>query len=237
MKIVSVNIEDKKHISKIVALIEREQPEMLFLQEVCEKDLETFSNLMGGSLCFAPMAFKDTLDDNIGIAIFSKFETIYEPHVLKPADRVLTTYSSATFEDRFMSQSYYAIEAQVTVDAVFYRFYNTHLPVTEKGSTTSFQLETVENLLTILSQKPEVILVGDTNAPRGGEAFSKLAAVYIDNIPASYTTSIDGTLHRAGAIERMVDVFFTTPQYAIDDVTFIKGVSDHYALSANIAAL
>lgn len=235
MKIVSVNIEGTKHIPKIIALVEREKPDVLFLQEVCEKNIETFFKLMGGSFSFASMAFRDVVDNKIGVAVFSKLPTIYKQHVLKEADCTVIQYAPATFKDRFLSQSYCAIEALVTDDeGEVYRFYNTHLPVTEKGTTTDFQLSAVKTLLGVLAQKPDVILVGDSNAPRGGEAFSMISSVYNDNIPKHYTSSIDSVLHRAGPLERMVDVLFTSPEYKVENITLISGVSDHCAVSAEV---
>ena len=235
MKIISVNIEATKHIPKIRALIKREKPDVLFLQEVCEKNIADFSTFMSGSSYFTPMAFKDVLDDKIGIAVFSTLPAVYAQHLLKEADRTVNKSATATFEDRFKSQSYYAIEATITdSDGALYRFYNTHLPVTEKGCTTDFQLSVVETLLDILSQKPEAILVGDSNAPRGGEAFSRISTVYKDNIPEHYSSSLDNVLHRAGPLEWLVDVLFTSPEYNAVNVTLISGVSDHCAVSAEV---
>lgn len=233
MKIVSVNIEDKKHISRVIALVEREMPDVLFVQEICEKNLSDISSLIGGSYSFAPMAFKDTLNDRLGIAVFSSLPVVYTIHTLKEADRTVASYSCASFEDRFRSQSYHALEAVVTdLEGKFYRFYNTHLPVTEAGSTTEFQFSVVKSLLKVLAQNPDAILVGDANAPRGKEAFSMIAASYKDNIPTTYTTSIDNTLHRAAPLELMIAMLFTTPEYVARNARLITGVSDHCAVCA-----
>jgi endonuclease/exonuclease/phosphatase family metal-dependent hydrolase len=236
MKLLSINIEDTKHISTVTALITKEQPDILCLQEVCEKNLEDFSRLIGGTYSFAAMAYKDTLDDRIGVAVFTALPVVYTTHLLKEADKTLTSYVDASFEDRFRSQSYYALEALVTdADGCEYRFYTIHLPVTEGGSTSDFQLEVVDSLLSTLAQHEDAIVAGDSNAPRGGEAFSRITAKYRDNIPLNYTTSIDGSLHRAGALQHMVDVLFTTPAYQVMNVRFIDGVSDHYALVAEVS--
>jgi hypothetical protein len=48
-------------------------------------------------------------------------------------------------------------------------------------------------------------------------------------------TSIDPKLHRAGALQLMVDGLFTTPGYEASDVMLHTGVSDHCAITARIA--
>jgi endonuclease/exonuclease/phosphatase family metal-dependent hydrolase len=236
MKILSVNIEDKKHIPKITALIARENPDVVCMQEICEKNLADFAAFIPGAYSFVPMAFKDTLDDTVGIAVFTTLPVTYTTHILKESDKTVTSYSSASFEDRFRSQSYYTIEAVVTGnDGAEYRIYNTHLPVTEAGETTDFQLSVIEALLAAVGENTDIILMGDSNAPRGGEAFAKIAAHYKDNIPEHYTTSIDGTLHRNGPLERMVDILFSTSEYTVENVRFINGVSDHCAVTAELS--
>ncbi len=86
----------------------------------------------------------------------------------------------------------------------------------------------------LLDAEEGFVLCGDFNAPRGGEIFSELAARYRDNIPAQYTTSIDASLHRAGDLQLMVDGIFTTPEYQASSVLLHSGVSDHYAVTADI---
>ena len=56
-----------------------------------------------------------------------------------------------------------------------------------------------------------------------------------DNIPLRYTTSIDPNLHRAGALELMVDGLFSTPGYVVSDVALHSGVSDHCAITCAIS--
>lgn len=79
------------------------------------------------------------------------------------------------------------------------------------------------------------MLAGDFNAPRGGESFSAIAARYRDNIPPNYQTSIYAPLHRSGQdLELMVDGLFTTPGYRAENVELTSGMSDHYAIVADI---
>ena len=102
------------------------------------------------------------------------------------------------------------------------------------GESTAFQLEDVENMLALVKGLGEIVLVGDFNAPRGGETFSRIAKHYKDNIPAKYATSIDQHLHKVKGLQYMVDGLFTTPAYSASDVKLVDGVSDHMAIVANM---
>ena len=89
-------------------------------------------------------------------------------------------------------------------------------------------------LLAHLNGTGEFVLCGDFNAPRGGEMFAELSSRYTDNVPASYLSSLDPKLHRAGNLERMVDGIFTTPTYLVSDVEMYSGISDHCAFTATL---
>jgi endonuclease/exonuclease/phosphatase family metal-dependent hydrolase len=90
-------------------------------------------------------------------------------------------------------------------------------------------------LLEMLGQR-SIILCGDFNAPRGREIFSRLAKRWHDNVPLHYVTSIDPKLHRAGPLQLMVDGVFSTTDYRVRNVVLHQGVSDHCAITADIAA-
>jgi len=87
-------------------------------------------------------------------------------------------------------------------------------------------------LCAVLETLGDFVLAGDFNAPRGKEIFSLLAERYTDNIPQKYTSSIDGTLHKAGPLPYMIDGIFSTPLYEVVDVEMVCGVSDHCAFKA-----
>ena len=77
-----------------------------------------------------------------------------------------------------------------------------------------------------------MLLGGDFNAPRGGPIFARLARHWTDCIPADVTTSIDPELHRAGALELMVDGMFASPGVRVDSVRMHTGLSDHQGITA-----
>lgn len=234
MKIVSVNIEGKKHLPRIENLIITEEPDVLFLQEIFESDVKFFADLLGGDGYFVSMSYKEHFEERQGIATFSKHPVTYEPILLSQRDEKLAQYSGRSYEDRLRSQDFYVLLATVTdKDNSVFTFANTHLPVTEKGEVTEYQIKVIQALSRALGGL-SVVLVGDSNAPRGGEAFAKIAAHYVDNIPAEYTTSIDNALHRAAPLELMIDMLFSTPEYLTQNVRLVTGVSDHCAICAEV---
>jgi endonuclease/exonuclease/phosphatase family metal-dependent hydrolase len=119
-----------------------------------------------------------------------------------------------------------------------FRISTTHLNVTAKGESTPAQLANAAKLIKAArheaSKTGGLLLTGDFNAPRGRPTFSLINEAFEDGVPAHYTTSIDGSLHRAGHIPLMVDGLFHTPNYQLKNATLHTGVSDHCALTCTL---
>ncbi len=81
--------------------------------------------------------------------------------------------------------------------------------------------------------------------PRGYNTnYTQFCAHYTDEIPNTYTSSLDRTLHRLGSRSDlnapifdiyMVDYIFSQPPYRVTDVSLMFGVSDHAAVQAQIS--
>jgi len=122
----------------------------------------------------------------------------------------------------------------VEKDGQEFTFVTTHFIWTPNGDPSDLQHESLAKLWPILNTLPPYILSGDLNAPRGRAIFDEIATRLHDNIPADVTTSIDGTLHKAGKLELMVDGLFSTPEYKLSNVRVEGNVSDHKALVAEV---
>ena len=96
-----------------------------------------------------------------------------------------------------------------------------------------FQTAAVQRLADMVRHR-SVVLTGDFNAPRGGPIFAAVADVLTDCVPPDIMTSIDPLLHRAGALELMVDGLFSSRDYRVSEVRMHSGLSDHQGLSARI---
>ncbi|MCW2294823.1 exonuclease III [Pseudomonas sp. BIGb0408] len=242
LNIASINIERSRHLPRVEAFVNRERPELLCLQELCERDIPFFEDLMGGRMSFAPMVRYpgEGPSDVVGVGMIAR-EVV-------PTDVVAEYYSGSAESIREMTFS--IMQGQRTADPLSIaevmltatvrgmRIAVTHLNVTPLGSSTAYQRESAGKLIQLAQaqarQAGDLLLVGDFNAPRGRATFDLIAEHFIDGVPAHYTSSIDGSLHRAGDIPFMVDGLFHTAGYRLKNASMSSGVSDHCALSCRL---
>ena len=75
IKLISVNVERSKHLDRVLPFIERERPDVLCVQEMCEGDIPLFVEAVGSvAHTFSPMVrqLKDPGGPVVGVAIFSR---------------------------------------------------------------------------------------------------------------------------------------------------------------------
>ena len=118
----------------------------------------------------------------------------------------------------------------VKKDDTVFRIGTTHFTWTPDAAPNQLQREDTTALLNTMKLVGHIVLMGDFNAPRGGEIFSIFANNFKDNVPVQYTSSIDGALHRAGELPHMVDGIFSTEEYIVSNVRMVCGISDHCGL-------
>lgn len=243
LNIASINIERSRHLPRVEAFVKRERPDLLCLQELCERDIGFFEALMGGRLHFAPMMLHPGEEpaDVVGVGMIARADALTD---------VAVDYYSGSAQD-IREITFFSTQGQRTADPLSIaevmlsatlqglRIAVTHLNVTPLGTSTAYQRESAGKLIRLAQaqaqQAGDLLLVGDFNAPRGRATFDLIAAHLIDGIPAHYTSSIDGSLHRAGDIPFMVDGLFHTPGYRLENVRLSTGVSDHCALSCRLS--
>ncbi len=247
LKLLSVNIEGKKHIDKILDLIERVNPDVICMQEVFEDTIDELNANFGGKVFFAPMLLKAqdgrgrTLEEwqqdpiervRWGVAVFCRLQIMHSNEMYYVGSRdSLQLHRRHVFTDVVMP----LLSLEVEKDGEMFRIATTHFCKSETGNDVSdFQRDSVYKLLDAMGKLGEHIACGDFNAPRGKEIFSLINSKYTDNIDPSYTTSLDPDLHKAGPLPFMVDGLFTTPEYKVTHMHFETGVSDHYAIVAEV---
>lgn len=246
LKLISVNIEKDRHLEeRFLPFLQKENPDILCVQEIFEKDIEQIKTTGGFEhFVYAPMTLQPSvvLTDktqfhSIGVAIFiKKLQSVstsrhyyVKDENIVPFERPVDTYA----EPHNNANAVCFVSGESGDSA--YTFATTHCCITPNGDTTACQLAQAEDLLQILAEKSEFVFCGDLNAPRGKEAFALFAEKYMDNIPLEYDSSIDPVLHRVPTLRLMVDGLFTTPQFAARDVALVEGVSDHKAIVATIS--
>src|SRR3989344_1091814 len=247
IKLVSLNIERSKHLSLVIPFLEKEEADVVCLQELAQKDIELFEEALGSECLFAPMANHGSGEDEIapgivGIGMFSKIPVAQQEvkyYWGTGAPEMLYDFSSAA--GKHATESYVVAYQDVEKNGEQFKIATTHFTWTPDGKADDFQREDMRSLLHVLDGLKDFALCGDFNAPRGGEIFGELSKRYIDNIPHEYKTSLTLSLHRAGKTEPerlgsyMVDGLFTTPTYTASEVRLQFGISDHAAIIAEIS--
>ncbi|MCB9806084.1 endonuclease/exonuclease/phosphatase family protein [Candidatus Nomurabacteria bacterium] len=239
LKLLSVNIEGKRHLDKINNLIDRIKPDVLCMMEVFEDDAKDFAKKVGGQYQFGNMFYKEVKREdhlkteyrNFGIAIISNLEKNNErkEYYFRDIENI-KIYRQGIFTDLAMV----VLSADFKKGDSSFRIATTHFCKSENGVADNFQKEHIGGLMNSLENLSELVVCGDFNAPRGMEIFEIISSKYKDNIDPKYETSLDANLHRAGYLPYMVDGLFSTPEYEIKNMYFETGVSDHYAIVADV---
>ena len=238
-------MERDRHLDRVIPFLNRTRPDVMCLQEVAEADFLDFKERFGCEGVFAPMSRTRSFREDRGFAMITRGVCILSrwpmvsPQVRyyfgDPEGEVpeFRRFSDTEIDQSTIKKPF--VWATIARGSELFTIGTTHFTWTFNGAADDDQRRDSDALLAILDEIPHIVWCGDLNAPRGkSEIFAKFAARYHDNIPSRYMTSLCGSLHRAGPLELMVDVLFSTPRYAVLDVKFTGDVSDHYAITANV---
>ena len=242
IKLTSVNIELAEHLDLVRAFLEKEKPDIVCLQEVCEADLKELAKKLEMEAVFAQMSLIGKVEYTkppfapYGVGILSRLpiQSVQRPYYRGDEE----TAKRREFQGLSRDDPHPLLCASIKKGNQSFAVGTTHFTWTQNGEPDDLQRNDLASLLRTLEKFPEIVLCGDFNAPRGRETFDTLARYYKDNIPNQYTTSIDANLHKDGEQVRgkslMGDGFFTTSQYECTNVRLQDGVSDHMAIVAEI---
>lgn len=233
VSLISLNIERGRHLDMVVPFLERERPDVFCVQELREMDIPAFERAAGALVSYAPMAAFPDGDGHavIGVGIFSRLPfTAPKAEYYYGSREDVKRYDPAA---RLMERALAYADFEKGGEA--YRIGTTHFTWSHDGVADDNQRRDIKRLLEVLAAAGDLVFAGDFNAPRGREIFALLAEKYADNVPQMYTSSIDPTFHRAPETHLMVDGIFSTPAYAVSEVSMERGVSDHCALRAKVA--
>ena len=232
LHLVCTNVEGSNHLDKVLPFLSQEAPEFVSALEIHERDIPQFEQALGMSCLFVPMR-RNPQGELGGIGIFSRYGIVNSAVYWYDGNPIPLAPSST---DVITPGRRPLIVCDIKKAGVRFRIATTHFVWTPDGTANDAQRIAVQRMFKLLDPLGDLVLCGDLNAPRGREIFQRIEERYRDNIPAHYTTSLDGTLHRAGPLERMVDGLFSTTRYSVKDVRLVFGVSDHAAVVGKIAA-
>lgn len=239
ISLVSVNVERSKHLDLVLPFLRAHNADVICVQELMKRDIPAFEDATNAKGYFSERCvFLARPGEHEGIegqGIFSKFpllSTRTDCYAGQCAPLVRFGSDKAEAIGR-IARALTTVEFEAHGES--FQIATTHFTWTPDGRVvTDMQREDLTSLLSLLEGK-EFALCGDFNAARGLEIFDTLASRFKDNIPSRYATSIDGAIHRAGALPFMIDGLFTTPKYVASDVKLHTGVSDHCAITAMIS--
>src|SRR3990167_2102131 len=231
LKIISLNIEMDRHIDRIVYFFKVEQPDVVLLQEVLDKDRSTFEQAleMKGFYIAQNILRSNQGESSIGLLTLSKVPILQHDTVFYKGNNTHLLRVNIS-ESKKIARAFLVTE--VTKDRQHYCLVNIHFTWSHNAEPTEEQHKDLDALLPLLFKIPEFILCGDFNAPRGTAIFDKLASRYKDNIPNNVTTTIDKQWHRGGDLNIVVDGVFSTEKYQVEGVRVVDNVSDHCAVVA-----
>ncbi|MEP7166736.1 MAG: endonuclease/exonuclease/phosphatase family protein [Candidatus Woesebacteria bacterium] len=233
LKLLTLNIEGDNHYDTIFPFVQKENPDVICMQEVYKVDLPHLQEQLHMEYVFLPLSnvtadnpYRKAKKGIEGVVVFSKLPVVQSGSCYYESQPVDTSIhdSSPGGERRGL------LWVDVQKDGETFRIATTHFTWSPNGSVTALQRGDLKNLLESLQDVEPDVLCGDFNAPRGKEIFDTLATHFTDNVPKDITTSIDQNLHRVKGLQYMVDGFFTDKSITVNDVRVIDGVSDHCAI-------
>lgn len=237
----SLNIEADLHLDVITDYLAINQPDVVSLQEVYLIHAQALANQFGYHLEFATNV-NFTVTEHIfkplgewGIATLTKIkpsnsQAIYysEPPIIIPKEFM-----------KFLKHPRSLLVTTIISENKEYVIGNTHFTWAMPNDADVAQAADFARFQKILTTIPSIILSGDFNAPRESRVYQELAKRYMSHVPLTVTSTLDPELFRKKELKLklVVDHLFSTPDYHIEDVKVLTGLSDHCGISAIISSV
>ena len=232
----SLNIEADRHLDKVVSYLAANMPDVVFLQEVYKIHAEEIAAQFEYQLSFAPH-----VDFNISEHIFKPLGEwgIATLTKVKPVNVQLDYYSEhpVVIPHEFMKTLKHPralLVSEIVIEGKRYFFANTHFTWALTTDADVVQLPDYQRLQKLLDKMPSFVLAGDLNTNRGSRVYQELASRYIDQLPSNVKSTLDPILFRKPELELVVDHLFSTPDYHMENVQVLTGLSDHCGIAATI---
>jgi endonuclease/exonuclease/phosphatase family metal-dependent hydrolase len=233
LSLMTLNVESDRHVEGVRSVIAEHRPDIVCLQEALEKDCTEIARQTGYALKYVLATRVERLDgtlDGWGVAVLTRVPVQRQTVSIYSENTAVGIHREPNDFPRLL------LVTELEHEGRPYRIGTTHFTWSAKGQVSDLQLADFARLQRVLSEYPDYVLCGDFNAPRGRPLFSKFIRELglTDHLPPSVTSTIDGRLHRDGALELVVDTVFSTAEYRVSGVRVIDGVSDHKAILATV---
>lgn len=242
LTLVSLNIEGARHWDLVLPFLKDVDADVVCIQELFEHE-RTYIEALGYHSTYLRMAMNDIRNDVIhsGVGIFSKAPSkesnYYYYHRPTPNFR---PYSKENLQHTVHRG---VLTAAIPHGEEVFHIATTHFTWTPDGLPNTHQRQTFAALMSVVKTLEPHVICGDFNVPRHhNELYEKIIEVYTDEVPASYTSSLDKNIHRVSGspshahlfTDYMVDYVFTQPPYKGSDTNLVFDVSDHAAVITHI---
>lgn len=234
MKIIQLNIERNNHLHRVLPFLQKENADVIMLQEVLQEDAENIAHTLGYSYAFAPMTLYpiEQKERVQGVAIFTKQEPQRVSKEYYFGDENIQRYLPIKRET--VSQPFLAVTLK-DEQGNEWNIGTLHFGKSWRGKPDAYQRSILPRLMKLLSSYESILFGGDFNIPRGTELYYEIKKRYKDHIPQSHTNSLDAKLHRIPDISFMVDYIWSTDDYTCKSIRQQCHVSDHCAFIADIS--
>lgn len=243
LKLVSINIEGNKHLGRVENFVQAQNPDVVCFQEAT-KESATLLEELSYHTTFLPLTLKpgEVATQPEGLVIASKHPLQTHAYYYHGEPGELLVFEK---ERHYHTQCHAILLAAIEHEGATYHVGTTHFTWHSKGEVASEeQTADMEAFTKIVTTLPPHSMCGDFNITRNiNPLYDTLCEIYQDNIPASYKSSLDASLHRLGSDPEksllfesfMVDYLFTQVPYKAADVRLEFGVSDHAAIVGTLA--
>ena len=233
IQLLTLNIEEDRHLDRVCTAIAEHRPDVVCLQEVLEPDCARLASVGPYHVKFATSGRlpKQSGDEvNWGVAVLSR-AAIRSQTVSYYADDPQLRVIRGPDDPRRV-----VVVTELDRQGQPYRIATTHFTWSPDGQINEAQRADFSRLQRVLSKYSDYVLCGDFNAPRGREMFSKFVGELglADHLPANVTSTLDPRFHRIRGLELAVDTIFSTSQYRVTDTRVLEGISDHKGILARL---
>ena len=231
IKLLTLNIENDRHLDRVEAAIAEHLPDVVCLQEALEANCARLASAGGYDVKFALGGRQPKPpgeERNWGMAVLTRIPVRRQVESCYAADPVVRVLRHPDDTRRFL------LVTELEHQGRPYRIAATHFTWTPDGQISELQKADFVRLQRVLAGYADYVLCGDFNAPRGREMFGKFVDELglLDHLPADVTSTLDGRFHRAGPLELVVDTIFSTPEYWVTNTRVLDGISDHKGIMA-----
>ena len=232
-RFLQLNMEEDRHLQKILPLIQEHDFDVLLLQEITKSTFTRIKQDLGYPYAeFGDMRPSLYSDDISGVSILSKH----------PGAFAIETFLDIANDNENHRGAYaYRLVSFTPSSCSDMTFLTTHLPVNYPAPVISeLQRNAYKGLIELLEKKERFILTGDLNSPRSNEntiynsLYDQLIEKFQDQLPKNVLTTIDSKLHSVKGLSYTVDAILTSGDIEVKNIGITENISDHMGIHGEV---